>query len=322
MKRFIYVISLLTSLWLSTYPQNAFGQTIVTDVQNTATNTLNGIRATTDAFSQLTSLFESLDIASEHMAKFAEFKQTMANLTEDIANAQRFINEVNDFVGLFRALESNIMTLKMYGEMIKTSAGEKFNEYYLSNLLNQTVAFGNTAQSIVETITAIINEKGLTKWERQQLIAQKRKEAEDYVRAMRENLMKEMMNLQNLQQSMALVNFSYGLPAEAGLKGYGAEKTDLSQATSSTELSSNLRLAEKGASVSEVMDGGNHIRSVIYTIILVVIGISCLGSLIFAFAKFATGTPEADKMFARIFVLVIIILVVFSIISQFVFGTK
>ena len=317
MKRIIYAITLIGCLFLGTQSRKVLAQAIVSDVQNTATNTLNGLRATTDAFSQLTSMFESLDIAIEHMNKFEEFRKAMSKLTEDIVNAQKFINEINDFANLFKALERNFLTLKTYGEMIKSSAGEEFNEYYLSNLINQTVALGKSAQSTLQMISTIIRASGLTKGERQQLISDKTKEAEQEIQAMGKKLQEELANLKDTQEGMALINFTLGRQSKDGLKGIGAQSTDFSQSTSS-----NLRLSEAGASETVVLKEGDRIRSVTYSIILIIIGISCLGSLIFAFARYATGAHEADKTFARIFALVIIILVVFSIISQFVFGLK
>ena len=322
MKRIIYAITLIGCLFLGTQSRNVLAQAIVSDVQNTATNTLNGIRATTDAFSQLTSMFESLDVATEHMKKFEEFKEAMSKLTDDIANAQKFINEINDFAHLFQALERNILTLKTYGEMIKSSAGEEFNEYYLSNLINQTVALGKSAEYTLQMISTIISESGLTKGERQQLISDKTKEAEQKIEAMGNKLQEELANLKDTQEGVALVNFTLGRQPKDGLKGIGAQSTDFSQSTSSSQTSTNLGLSEAGASETVVLKEGDRIRSVTYSIILIIIGISCLGSLIFAFARYATGAHEADKTFARIFALVIIILVVFSIISQFVFGVK
>ena len=143
--------------------------TVVNDPVNTAQSIYNGAQATTDAFSNLTALLQTLDVAEEHMAKFELFKEKMEDLTENIQKAQKFINDARDFVGLFEQLQAQIKLMEVYAEVIKSSATKDFNEYYLSNLINNTVGMAQNAQMLMATISKIINETGLTKGEKKQL---------------------------------------------------------------------------------------------------------------------------------------------------------
>lgn len=284
--------------------------TIVTDPGNTAQSIYNGAQATTDAFSNLTALLETLEVSQEHMAKFDEFKKTMHNLTENIQQAQQYINDTRDYISLFEELQKQIKMLEAYAEILKSSATEDFNEYYLSNLINDTVDLATNAQMIMATITRIINETGLTKAEKKQETDKLYDEAKEKVDKTKEKIVSDLGYMVDVSQLLAMLNFILGRDFHSGLNCIGAD----------TSENSNSVVTDNGASEAEVKDGGKAMNSVIFDVIFIIIGISCLGSLMYAFGKYISGSYESENIFLRIFGAVVIVVIVFTIIRNMVFG--
>lgn len=284
--------------------------TVVNDPVNTAQSIYNGAQATTDAFSNLTALLQTLDVAEEHMAKFELFKQKMEDLTENIQKAQKFINDARDFVGLFEQLQAQIKLMEVYAEVIKSSATEDFNEYYLSNLINNTVDMAQNAQMLMATISKIINETGLTKGEKKQLTDELYDKVQAQIKKSNEKIMSDLIFMQDVSELVAFLNLFLGREPGSGLNCIG-----INTSVSTTELP-----ATAPASEAEVKAGGKAMSNVIFDIIFIIIGISCLGSLMYAFGKYIVGAYESENIFLRIFGVVVIVIIVFTIIRQMVFG--
>lgn len=284
--------------------------TIVTDPGNTAQSIYNGAQATTDAFSNLTALLQTLDVAEEHMAKFELFKQKMEDLTENIQKAQKFINDARDFVGLFEQLQAQIKVMEVYAEVIKSSATKDFNEYYLSNLINNTVDMAQNAQMLMATISKIINETGLTKGEKKQLTDELYDKVQAQINESNEKIMSDLIFMQDVSELVAFLNLFLGRAPGSGLNYIG----------SNTSVSKTESPAPTPASEAEVKAGGKAMSNVIFDIIFIIIGISCLGSLMYAFGKYIVGAYESENIFLRIFSVVVIVIIVFTIIRQMVFG--
>lgn len=284
--------------------------TVVNDPVNTAQSIYNGAQATTDAFSNLTALLQTLDVAEEHMAKFELFKQKMEDLTENIQKAQKFINDARDFVGLFEQLQAQIKLMEVYAEIIKSSATKDFNEYYLSNLINNTVGMAQNAQMLMATISKIINETGLTKGEKKQLTDELYDKVQTQINESNEKIMSDLIFMQDVSELVAFLNLFLGREPGSGLNCIG----------SNTSVSKTESPAPAPASEAEVKAGGKAMSNVIFDIIFIIIGISCLGSLMYAFGKYIVGAYESENIFLRIFGVVVIVIIVFTIIRHMVFG--
>lgn len=284
--------------------------TVVNDPVNTAQSIYNGAQATTDAFSNLTALLQTLDVAEEHMAKFELFKEKMEDLTENIQKAQKFINDARDFVGLFEQLQAQIKLMEVYAEVIKSSATKDFNEYYLSNLINNTVGMAQNAQMLMATISKIINETGLTKGEKKQLTDELYDKVQAQINESNEKIMSDLIFMQDVSELVAFLNLCLGRPPGSGLNYIGAE----------TSVSTTEPPTPAPASEAEVKAGGKAMSNVIFDIVFIIIGISCLGSLMYAFGKYIVGAYESENIFLRIFGVVVIVIIVFTLIRQMVFG--
>lgn len=293
----------------------AHAQFLVNDPIHTALTGVNAATATADAFSNLMALIDQIELAGDQVEHLKEWKEKLSKWQEDIEAARDFINEVNNMVALARKLQSQVQMIESYAAAISSAAGSQFNEYYLANILNYITSLGWAIQGLMDDFNFILDELGLTKAERK---AEADKTTDRVIKLMDEmsyKLIVDLTFMQDVSELVAFENFVMGRSPETGLDCIGAESTG------AVEYEEGSPNQDDGASESEVKQGGKTLKDSIYQIILMIIGFSCVGSLGFALYRYVNGSPGAEQMFVRIFAIVVIVIIMFSIISRMVFGS-
>lgn len=315
MKKLRYIFStvvlLLCMCRLSVHKAEA--QFVVTDPGNTASNIYNGVTATADAFSQLVAMFDQFELSEKQMESLKEFKDKMVKWNSDIQEAKDFLTQIRDFGILVKMMNSQVEMLTYYANAIKSAGQDQFSPYYLSNILNYATNTGYAIQALMDTINTIIKEVGIDKAQKGELIQQQVDDCARKIKHIQTFVIDEMQFMQDISEIVALDNFFTGRPPTAGLSNIGTETSG------PASVSDNTQSLPQAESLEQVRGHSKRAGGTIYNIILVIIGISCLGSLIFAFAKYSRGEFGSEVMFARIFAVVIIVLIIFTTISKIVF---
>lgn len=309
------IICIVAITLLTVTGHDAKAQFVVNDPVHTALAGVNGATATADAMSNFLTLLEQLATAEENLEQVKEWKEKISKWQEDIQAAREFINEVNNMVAVARRLQSQVMLIESYRTAIMSSAGSNFNEYYLANILNYVTALGWAVQGLMDDINSILEELGLTKAERKAEADKATDRAIELMDEMTNKIIIDLSFLQDVSELVAFENFVMGRSPETGLNCIGAERTEFARYE---EGSSNQ---ESAASEATVLQGGRTLKDTLYKIILMIIGFSCVCALGFALFRYVNGAPGAEQMFIRIFAIIIIVIIVFSMINKMVFGS-
>lgn len=288
------------------------------DPINTAVNATHAATATADALDQFVTMLQQLDLGEEQLGNMKEWKEKIEKWNSNIQEAVQFIDQMEDYIFMWQRIESYIDMLNMYANAIKSSASAKFNPYYLSTLLSYGTQVGYAIDGLMDAIDAIKREDGLTKAERQQLIDQRNEEIIRKLSVSKAKINDEISYMIIMEEFAGFINFALERKPEEGLSGIGAQKSfvyDESYSDSSGGSSPGTQNTDQV--ISGGLNGGPGV--ILFRIIQILIGLSCLGSLIFAFARFAMGKYESESMFVRIFVVSLVVGVIMAIIGRSIF---
>ena len=314
MKRRIMAAILAVIMLTGPCVRPARAQFMVTDVPQI-------LASAADAASNLMALMDQLGLSEENLARVTQWKETIEDWSANIKKAQDFINEVTEFQQMVMMIESHVRMIDAYTRAIYDEATGEFDPYALTNILNNMTCIVSSVDFILEALDAITAEEGIDKAQKQNMIESKVREAQRLLNQSAAKLNAEITFMQDFAQVADLINLTADRPAGTGVNCYGAAESYvmMAQETDAAKTAGN-DLKDGGSADSYFNSGGlGSVASVWFRIVSIIVGIVLAGSLIFAFSKFAQGTPGAEMRFVRIAVSGVILLVVFMMVNNIVF---
>lgn len=279
------------------------------DPINTAVNASHAMTAAADALDQFFVMLDQFDLTEEQLERMTEWKDRMQGWRDDIQAAKGFIDQVSGYAAMAKMLEQQVQMLVYYANTIKSLGSGPYSPYFVSTLLNYATNMGYTVQGLIDSIKTIMREDGIDKAQREDMIAKKVEEGKGIIMNTEAKLIDEIAFLTEVRQIVDLGNKFIGREPGTGMDRVGADGSGRF-----VPISPAVSAAPKPDPESVRLGGG--VGGVLYRIILVIIGISCLGSLIFALSRYIQGQPGAEMMFVRIFAVIVIAVVVFSVLGS------
>lgn len=311
MRRIMKIMAVVVLLVL--VPQRGHAQFAVFDPIQTAQSAI-------DALSQLMETIDDAENFIEYKEKFESLKGWMNDsFGEGSAYAQitGLLKKGQRLYQMTQQLNAMLSMTELYAKQLTDLQQLGYNPYLITSFLNQLTMDVNSIKAIQTEFTDLLNEAGITKEKKVELAKETADEITRKALTSRNELCDKMLAMEEVRSILAATNFLDDVPAASGLDNVTAGDFDPTY-TGSPSIPSVEGATYQDSSwqkeTSEV-SGMHQMTSTFVKIIMLLLGLLCVGSLCTGLVRYFNNTPGSERIFVRICVVSVVGIIVLSIIS-------
>jgi hypothetical protein len=296
--------------------QQAEAQWFVTDLSSIASSILNSL-------DNLSALAEQFDQFAGYAEKFQQFKGWIdTNLGEGSTfdNIRDLMQNTGYLMRLVQQINIQLKLAVVYADFVVKMEEVGFNPHYIQMLYDQIMYTAQLVGEAIDVLKALFLESGIPKEEKikeaQRVADRISLDCENSRMAFKEKL----IVMEESRMLLAATNFLDGKPSNYGLDCMGVASGDsflegggdYTYEMKELEQLDDVTLEEATENAGEIKQvGGTMIRFV-----FLIVGLLCIVALAFAYHRFVSGVPGADKLFIRIVVLVFAVVIIGVVLSS------
>lgn len=296
--------------------QQAEAQWFVTDLSSIASSILNSM-------DNLTALADQFEQFAGYADKFQQFKGWIdTNLGEGstFANIRDFMQNTGYLMRLVQQINIQLKLAVVYADYIVKMEEVGFNPHYIQMLYSEIMYTAQLVGEAIDVLKALFAEPGVPKEEKikeaQRVADRISLDCENSRQAFKEKL----IVMEESRRLLATSNFLDGRPSDYGLDCIGVASGDSFIDNDSEYIYQPKNLVQQDdVTLEEATKDAGEIRMVggsLVRFVFLIVGLLCMIALVFAYHRFVSGVPGADKLFIRIVVLVFVVVIMCVVLSS------
>lgn len=277
-----------------------------------------------DAFQQLMSTLDQLDVLDESLFDFKGMKEWFDKSFGEGSSYQQiraFAQDLQMLQQMANSLNMQMKACEQYISLFQQWGSYGYNPNMITQMIYQVNSTLQTVQRMIDMGDKILRDTGLTRAEKKQevdkLVLQIDREA--YVK--RVLLEYEMKSLEEARAALQFDNFLMGRNPDEGLNVIGSAAGTGEAAV----VTDNLTQRDEGSvtvaeAVGDAADN-NNLRNAWkngFSVVSILMAFLAIFSVVVAFVRYSRGDHGSERMFVRIAVACVAVVIVLSVLTRFV----